>query len=108
MVMVKFAAAVLSLQLLDLEDNNISDWAEVMHLSQLPSLKHLWVGGNQLQQVHLPSGRFSGSSARCLVACPLISAPQHGEGLHRFVAKSRLSASTLSHCSTYLCTALVA
>ncbi|DBB11985.1 hypothetical protein WJX82_006869 [Trebouxia sp. C0006] len=44
------------LQLLDLEDNNISDWAEVMHLSHLPCLQHLWLGGNQLQHINLQPG----------------------------------------------------
>lgn len=44
------------LQLLDLEDNNISDWEEVMHLSHLPCLRHLWLGGNQLQRINLQPG----------------------------------------------------
>ena len=45
-----------AVQLLDLEDNSISDWQEVMHVSHLPCLKHLWLGGNQLQCIDLRPG----------------------------------------------------
>lgn len=54
-------------QLLDLEDNNISDWEEVMHLSQLPCLQHLWLGGNQLQCINLLPG--TSSVALCQQVC---------------------------------------
>ena len=43
-----FTAAV---QLLDLEGNAIAEWAEVLKLAVLPSLRHLWLGGNQLQRI---------------------------------------------------------
>ena len=44
------------LQLLDLENNSIKDWCEVMLLSGLASLQHLWLGGNSLQRIALPLG----------------------------------------------------
>ena len=52
-------SALPALQLLDLEDNCLSDWAEVMHVSQLPCLRHLWLGNNQLQHIQLPPGMSS-------------------------------------------------
>lgn len=57
-----------ALQSLDLEDNLLSDWAEVMHISQLPCLRHLWLGGNELQHIQLPPG-MSSTTILTDVAC---------------------------------------
>ena len=51
-----------TLQLLDLEGNAIADWAEVLKLAALPSLRHLWLGGNRLQQI-------AGSAAQGIINC---------------------------------------
>ena len=40
-----------ALQLLDLEGNAVADWAEVLKLAVLPSLRHLWLGSNRLQRI---------------------------------------------------------
>ena len=55
------STTLLALQLLDLEDNGLSDWAEVMRVSQLPYLRHLWLGGNELHHIQLPPGTPLGS-----------------------------------------------
>ena len=51
-----------ALQLLDLEGNAIADWAEVLKLAVLPSLRHLWLGSNRLQ-------RIPGSAAQGILHC---------------------------------------
>lgn len=59
------AAAFPQLKLLDLEDNQISNWGEVQLLCALPALQALQLGGNRLQRVHYNQG--GGCQGECNV-----------------------------------------
>ncbi|KAK9806127.1 hypothetical protein WJX72_002459 [[Myrmecia] bisecta] len=48
------------LQVLDLEDNGLSEWQEVEQLAGLPCLERLLLSGNQLTEVHYPLGATAG------------------------------------------------
>ncbi|KAF8115412.1 hypothetical protein N665_0027s0028 [Sinapis alba] len=64
-----------SLRLLNLEDNCISEWSEVLKLSQLPCLEHLYLNKNKLSRIfHSVNGNESPKkssdpfpSLRCLL-----------------------------------------
>lgn len=47
-----------TLTVLTLEDNGISDWAEVAQLAHLPALEHLGLNHNALDRVEYPEGGF--------------------------------------------------
>jgi Leucine-rich repeat (LRR) protein len=47
-----------SLEVLDIEDNQLTDWEDVLILGALPVLKVLWLGGNKLTRVELSAGLF--------------------------------------------------
>ena len=52
----QLAAALGSLEALDLEGNRLSDWGEVALLAALPRLRSLHLGGNQLREIQYSSG----------------------------------------------------
>ncbi|CAH8359323.1 unnamed protein product [Eruca vesicaria subsp. sativa] len=64
-----------SLRLLNLEDNCISEWSEVLKLSKLPCLEHLYLNKNKLSRIfHSVNGNESSTnssvpfpSLRCLL-----------------------------------------
>lgn len=76
------------LQLLDLEDNCLTDWAEVMHVSRLPCLKHLWLGGNKLQHVQLPPGMLPSRPMHCFTHVLMLPSTESVEDNHTHVLLS--------------------
>lgn len=48
-------ALVGSLQVLDLGDNDLEDWAEVEKLASWPCLQYLQLGNNRLSNIHYPT-----------------------------------------------------
>ena len=47
-----------NLRILDLTDNEIADWRQVLRLSDLPALQRLAIGGNQFSQVRRDETRM--------------------------------------------------
>lgn len=45
---------LICIQALDLEGNEIRDWAEVCKLASLPKLQRLLLGGNQISELFYP------------------------------------------------------
>ena len=47
---------MLRVKVLDLDENQLSAWAEVQTLSQMPSLQRLSLTGNRIPDVAAPTG----------------------------------------------------